>query len=515
MTASLSLQDVANADDQSYDRLGLLLDGLSDDGHVFDVETGSVAPEKRHKIALTYLWLLGYSEANSPTHVKSRDFEKALKRFQSHLGREQSGELDEFCWQALTQLAPFDTESNIQYWFSHDSARPLVSRAVHLRLYSYGLIESLPPRGELRGAKLRRYQKKFSEGLKDFARICSLLGYVEAPLSATLDSQLIALLFDHKKLLHSLPVAGNKLDIKNQHPDYPLEEKKRLRLLKHFTDKLALVELWLLGYDVRPGNIMFDLDNLNQQYDSLKGALKKYARERHIDSSIRKASHFHAWFFADAQNLEPDSADANDDLLASPNLNGILADNKRRKALEKSYQSLGARIIDGVKKAFTWVFNLFRKAVRAIKSLMRNLARTLAKGAFAIYERLKAIMRVVAIGFDYFFTSPVGGSSTDAVYVSKSVDFDFTVVVNPACTRQRVIGFFHKLELRIRAMELGGLIIGQIWQLVKFAIKTAGSILGWLEMLIVLVKLRNWIKRSVALSRESLLLVRELDATAA
>ena len=68
------------------------------------------------------------------------------------------------------------------------------------------------------------------------------------------------------------------------------------------------------------------------------------------------------------------------------------------------------------------------------------------------------------------------------------------------------------LRLRVRAMELGGKIVGQLLALVRMTVGAADALLGWLGLIIALVRLGAWLRRSAHLSAEAFALMTELDA---
>ncbi len=85
------------------------------------------------------------------------------------------------------------------------------------------------------------------------------------------------------------------------------------------------------------------------------------------------------------------------------------------------------------------------------------------------------------------------------------------VFVNSGASQGNVDVFFKILDKLVRAMELGGRIIGSLWTLIRMAIKLSNAVIGWLSLILVAMKFGNWFKSVVGLARESYLLIGEID----
>ena len=193
-------------------------------------------------------------------------------------------------------------------------------------------------------------------------------------------------------------------------------------------------------------------------------------------------------------------------------LNRLLSQPKNLKKLAKAYQSMGARIIDGVKRAIRWVTGMFRKALGVLKKARRNIARVLNHAAIAVYERLKAVVRTMATGFDYVFRPEVTGSDLDVAAIRKRADFDMDVFVDRSAAPESVRRFFDILGKRVRAMDLGAQIFAKLVDLGAIVAVAASAAVAWLTLIIALVKLARWLKKMVVLTEEAFSLIQELDA---
>jgi len=509
LAVELTGADVALESDDSFERLGQSLDGLSDEGHIDDEDGVPAAGERRVRISRTYLWLLGYLKKDNGKGDADSDYSVAVNRFQTDIGLAFGSTLADAGWEALRELAQYDTDTGVTRWLGNDSGRPALERAVHLRLFSYGLIKARPSHKVLTGHKLQKQNKALAAGLDDFRRITSRLRLGDTHFGPGFNVALLQLLFSHNSLIRRIQWKDDGYRVFSGHPDLPLQQTAASKLTKRFVGNLALVELWLLGYEVRPGNFKPDGAHSRERDGTLHAALDKFARDRKLPQANADQIKVAKWFFEEANAIG--DADSGEAAVGDEDLDQILANKAKRTALEKSYKSLGARILDGVKRAVSWVVGIFRRVGRFVKQLARNVARVIHKGVAPIISHLRAMFRVSAIGFSYFFRSPVAGSSIDSVHIRKRADFDMEVFVNSGASQAKVDVFFKILDKLVRAMELGGRIIGSLWTLIRMAIKLSNAVIGWLSLILVAMKFGNWFKSVVGLARESYLLIGEID----
>ena len=507
----IARQQLLVEDPADFGRLGGALDALDSDGHLRDVNATDAEDPRRIVISRTYLVLLGYLRDDNHKDRVDSELQDAVRGFQAEVGREATGAVDDGTWRDLVELAQFDSDTRVATWFDGGEPSPALVRATRLRLFAYGLLADKPDHKRTTGSKLAKAQRALDAALHDFVRVASLLGLSAAPLDATLDVPTLTLLFDHHRLLRGLrPHPGGKgFAVAADHPRFPIDRTRRHRLCLRFIKNLAVVEVWLLGYAVRPGNFKPDASHGREADDSLNGALTEFARDRAIERPGGKKPSLGMWFFEEVQRVEAqgDETDAVDDEL----LDKIVRDRKSVRDLEKSYKSLGARIADGVRRAVGWVATLVRKAWRAVKSVLRNLARVLNQAAFAAYQRLRAVVRAVAEGFEYFFSSVVKGSDPDAVSIHKLADFDMDVVIHPATPDGRILQFFSALAKRVKIMRVGGHIIVEFFEFVSIVVTAATAAAVWLTLVLALVRLGKWLRRVGPLVEEAFRLITELE----
>ena len=502
----LSQADLADPA-QGFTNLALALDDLEASGHIQDDE---LAPDnKRVRIARTYLWLLGYLKDNNEKEQADKKFNAALALYRKEIGRsDASGPINEREWQLLIELAAFVDRPITPSTISEPALHPAVLRAAHVRLFSYALVTSKPNRDPSTFTHTTKSGRALLDALSQFQEVCLLLGIIKQPPPT--QEELLQLLFNHTGIVQGLTPKGRGFAMFQPRPESGLSNTAAGKLSKRFIGNLALVELWLLGYETRPGTFRIDGPHASERSETLHKALKKFALDRNLVQASQRDIAIGAWFFEEAwaiQNKESDES-----AIDEHELDAVLTNHKSMRALEKQYKSLGARIIDGAKRALAWVISGIKKLAKTVVRVVRNIARAINAGASRIYRYLHDIFRVVGMGFDYLTSSPVPGSTPDTVLMHKYVDFDFDVVVNANAPRDNVTEFFEQLDLRVRALELGGQIIGQLWSVLRQVIRLTNAALGWLGLLMSLIKLGNWLRRMANLAQASRQLITEFDA---
>lgn len=498
MSVSFTYRDTDYADATALLKLGQGLDELHTDGYIYDDKAGP-SESKRIRISRTYLWLLGYLKTDNKKSSLDSVLTKALKAFQLDMELAESGSLDDDTWGLLRSLLSYDSDS---------PSLPLnrltpgkLQRAAHVRLFSYGLVNRLPSAPGQSIRNIKNSSKDLQAGLLAFAQVATMLGITKEPLSPDLNNTLIHILFDHNGLVRSMPKEGDIIRYKPPPKTLPLSDREQKKLVTCFLEKLITVEIWLLGYEVRPGNIKTGTVHSREQTGTLKYALGKFASDRNLKRADKSPLHC-TWFFREVEKMQSQSVEA-DETIDDKNLNHLISDKKQMKSLRKQYRNLGARIIDGVKKVVFWVVGFFRKLFRAVKQLIRNIARILHRAALAIYRRLQLIFEAAKMGFRYFFSNPIHGSDPENVYIIKRADFDMDAIINSNARIEKIDAFFSGVDWQVKAMLFSAKIINLIWRILKTVIRVTTAAVDWLGLIIVLVKLKNIIQDSITLSKEA------------
>ncbi|MBF8269666.1 MAG: hypothetical protein HW386_1375 [Gammaproteobacteria bacterium] len=499
---------------QPYARLGEALDELPAQVLVVDdAERKSVA-DKRTAIARTYLFLLGFLESDNSNAAVDSAFTAALREFQQQAGFEPAGQLSAQSWQGLIQLAAFDTSTKIDYWLQTDTRLAVLKRAVQLRLFSFGLVTSAPRPATTHANKQKLRDRELQEGLNQFVRAVALLGLAEADLEPDFSATTLTCLFDQESLVTGLTPEGNRFRIFKQHHFFPCPDKDNARLLKQFISNLAITELWLLGYAVRPGNFKAEGAAGRDQDGSLYSAIRDFCRDHDLESMFRHKQDITLgyWLFEEIKKAHTVAVSAEEELLDDAIINQIAADKNQLAMLGSTYQSLGARLIDGVQRAFMWLAGLIRRIFNAVKQMLCNLARLLHAGAVRVYRRLKSVLFALRDGLEYLFANPIAGSDPEQLYMMHASDFDLDILINRHADNNYIRAYSRQVLLRARVFSLACRIFAGLLELVKLILQGTGAALGWLGLLLALVKLGNWIKNAIRISRETEALMLQIDS---
>lgn len=498
-----------------YAALGGALDDLTERELILDEGASDRVTRVRTGIARTYLFLLGYLQRDNGKRDPDEAYRLALGDFQSDAGLSKSQELNSGTWAALTQLAAFDTPIDVRNWLHNEVKRVALKRAVHLRLFALGLMATPPKPKSRYAAKHQQLEKAFEKGLEQFVRVASLLGLTSDHLQVSLSDSVLRLLFDQDALTGGLRFHGASFRIFEQHPDFPSTKSSNRKIVHLFIKNLANVELWLLGYAARPGNFKPEGPGGRDSEQGLHSALKEFCRDRNLDSRITGNNDIglSAWFFAELgkinaeQNVSQDDEILNEDVIVD-----VLENRKQLRKLEKEYRSLGARLLDGIKRAVRFFRNMFQKFARLVKRVLSNLSRLLHRSALLVYTRLKAVILALREGGEFLFRSIIKGSNPETALLIKDRDFDLVFLANQEANSDRLAKFAASVNLRARIFELACKIVSKLLDIVKFTLRLTGSVLSWMGILLSLPRLWNWVKSVLLISSEAEQLMAALES---
>lgn len=498
-----------------YAALGGALDDLTERELILDEGASDRPTRVRTGIARTYLFLLGYLQKDNGKRDPDAAYRTALRNFQGDAGLSESAELNSGTWAALTQLAAFDTPIDARNWLHSDVKIVALKRAVHLRLFALGLMATPPKPKSRYAAKQLQFEKAFEKGLEQFVRVASLLGLTSDQLQAGLNESLLSLLFDQDALTGGLHFHGSGFRIFDQHPGFRASQDSDSKLVHLFIKNLAKVELWLLGYGVRPGNFKPEGHAGRDNEEGLHSALKEFCRDRNLDSRFTGNNDISlsSWFFAELgkinteQNVSRDDEILNEDVIVD-----VLENRKKLRKLDTEYRSLGARLLDGIKRAVRFFRNLFRKFSRFVKRVLSNLSRLLHRSALLVYRRLKAVILALKEGGEFLFRTIIKGSNPEIALMAKDKDFDLILLANQRADSDQLARFGASVNLRARVFELACKIVSRLLDIVKFSLRLSGSVLSWMGVLLSLPRLWNWVNSVLLISSEAEQLMAALES---
>ncbi|MDX8405512.1 MAG: peptidoglycan-binding domain-containing protein [Mariprofundus sp.] len=446
------------------------------------------------------LFMLGYLEEDHDGVVAlDARLRAAIEYFQQEafgtIRLTADGWVGEQTWAALQQLVSFEESSHLNSWFDRGGKPcPALLRAVHLRLYALGMTGTHPTR-QLNAAGI-------DEALQRFSEVIERLQLVDQPLAPTPTVKTLGLLFDQDGLVARLATAHA-----------PKGYKERLRI-KPFIISMTKVELWLAGYDICPDGYADEEDttftklnalDLSRDIDLTKaltaywghlGAHGKRNLGRSSPGLKARAlvnSAFPDFFLSVHERLKRSAEEplADSDAVYSRLEKEIKKDPTVLQQVWNYIYDFGARIWDGIKRAWHWLKARITDLVSTTEAYLKNLSRLAYHYIRRAYEAVSAVIKGVA-GSISFFTPCVLNIPKEKLKLNKGnctlighdMDFDFRVLVDvkdSAADVQRIVDYVNgKSTLFGISCKLLALLL----ELLKQA-----TFAGWPMLLMALLKL--------------------------
>lgn len=511
----------------AFDQVGAALDEAVAEGYLGS-ETAGLDKEElraRRRVVGGYLFLLGYlakrpptefqaeqvrfgHKRRSPGHAGDGDIQVALTRFQQDAGLEEDSKAGPETWEALQQLASFEHRIEIRRWLNRDRPGEVLWRAVYLRLFALGLTK-LPPRTDSRlASKQSQSEREVREGLAAFVRLVGLLRPEGPALSASFDAATLEVLFDQQGLC----VLAR---------DYFAGAGQKQEPALSFLRDVARVELWLYGYNVDIGNFkrkgpFLQPDRFTQSFASaMEDFCEDHGKDKDFSArSKRDEAAVLAWFFKHLVALDLGAPSEEDPSEADRVVERVLANDQTRSGVRGTIRTLGARLWDGISRAWNWlksVFkNLFTKVKRVAKRIVTNLSRFVKSAALKVFSYVKAAVRTVIDGINFLKEKLLRGSDPEHMMVFHDGDWDFEVFVNARADDAVVENLTARLNLRADVFALGAKILGRLISLFLSTLR-AGVATGWFAVMLALVRIYKSFAQLKDFSKRALGLMSELD----
>ncbi|MEM9303121.1 MAG: hypothetical protein AAGE01_13475 [Pseudomonadota bacterium] len=470
--------------------LGRALDDGVTEG-VLPTEGEPVGAELR--AARTWLFLLGYLKRDTESDSLDREFLVGLNAFRAEAAIGDGSATNQFETESLTALMrmvcfelPTD-HGGFQLANGHRFAKLLPgsrasTRAIALRLYALDLLARPPRFGERHDELLARTEA----GIRRFSAVSALLGFRPSPSAVTANT--VAALFDFEAMLARLRTGQGPFV---SHPDRTSPRKRRRddELANRVVDALARIELWLVGYLARPRRHLWPRDNANR---SLPSALRAFWRDRPESDRppSRELEAVDRRFFVSIAALG--SSDAQSDALEDDELQAALEqDHELAKAVRKESRSIGARLLDGLKRAARFVLGWFRSKLRKLIALARSLAGLLVRRVRRVFADVRLVLYALRDSWRFLIRKPVPGSSVDQLLVLHDKDFDFVLLqdIEADVDAVRVMG--RRLSLTARMMAGSSRFVSLLLNAVITLAKRSG-IGGWFGVVLVLANVHHW-----------------------
>jgi hypothetical protein len=484
----------------SYAQLAAALDDGVEAGVLID-------PESRRGIELatarTWLFLLGYLRDDNGRRVLDDSMRSAVTAFCRESGmRPPANGFDESVLATLARLLTFDElqppksgkgRTVTDRFAGFDPSGMVLRRAVQVRLYALDLVDRLPGKTP--------NPAQIEEGLERFIRVRRLLRL--DPVSGQLDRQTVDALFDHDQAVQRLREEKHSLTLAHPAGSSGPSRSRNRKLVKKFVNAIGRIELWLIGYLVRPRDGMAVRDATNR---NLPMAMKAFWRDQPEDvrPARERRGDLNGLFFDRVQAvMQADESD--DEKMDRALYRSVLDDAELARKVRDETRRLGARIIDGVRRVARFMFGWIRKKLGGLVALARNLASVLCDKVRLVFDSVREVVLSIGDSWRYLVRKPSPGSDPRHLIMLHDGDFDFSLLVNARADPGRVRSISAGVASMARVFAATTRLIDLLVSAFLDVIRKAG-IGGWFGVLLALLSIRQRLGEIVELVR----LIRQL-----
>jgi hypothetical protein len=488
----------------TYSRLAAALDEgvekgvLADDSLVQGIELAA---------ARTWLFLLGYIKDDNKRRVPDTQFQTGLERFCIDAGLDppESGLTADIVnvLKRLLSFEPYLPDGNgygirpSGRFDEFDLQGPLMQRALTVRLYALDFTRKLP-RKEPDNAVIER-------GFKKLAKVYSLLQL--GSFAAGVNREAVHALFNHSRVLERLCREKHSLTIAHPAGSRTQQRRENKALVKSHVKAVCRIELWLIGYLSRPREKMWPRDSANR---SLPAAMRAFWRDQ---PEAERPSRAHIedinGFFFDRVQTVIENVDGDDRLQDGELQQKLLDDPELARKVRRETESLGSRLIDGIRRVARFITGWIRKKLGGLIALARNIASVLANKIRNVFSAVRDVIFSIGDSWRYLTSKPVPGSDPRHLVMVHDKDFDFLVFANARADPERVQEISRSVAAIARLFSFSCRLVDQLIGAVISIAKKAGMG-GWFGVALALLSFRERlgeIKQVVQLIREQRALI--------
>ena len=386
---------------------------------------------------------LGYLAADSEEDNIDYALRTAIRQFQQEAGLTMDGWVGMQTWQALQELFAFEPPTELRRWLEGDSVTPALHRAVHLRLFTFGLLEG----------RSQASLDPIADGLREWERVLQLLG-AEATLAdgAELPIALLSRLFDLDRLFQD--IASNRATIRARLMTGAPADRA---LLRRFLTCFVKIQLWLLGYeDIQPDGLPTPItrrrvinvvsSQMRYHYSPLYRAIREFWSDQGLSRKHGTIPQILLRTISGLAAVNTDERDAADERRSQAK-EMVATLEKTDEGLDKQWRemSLGGRIWDGAKRLWRFLWGLIRRAVSQIVKKFRQIIRAAYQAAADAFSLLHRGFRIFADTVDLLFSREIPGSSEE-IAMYHDHDHDFKVFMSSTASTASVSSFFEQLR---------------------------------------------------------------------
>jgi hypothetical protein len=458
------------------------------------LEIGRNASDSR-----SYIWALrsrlialGYlgKEDNQDIAEADSRFVKAVRRFQRDVGDPQillDGWAGPVTWRALQCLVSFEDKQEPLHWpvETDYASSPAIARAAYLRLWVMGFFDNWKRHRLRRGIDPTLKNPACRRAYEKFWRFATRLGLAVPSPDRQLEfsRESLCCLFDHDGIVAALG-------------------SERFDRMSDFTDQLeaiARIELWLHGFDCEPGpperrSRRRGPPGKSRRRVRLVGqdaAIEDFWKANDPDRShpIGVGRALFAEFSKELEESRPSAAQYDAAIRKIDQL-----DEDDRNILEERLAGLASLIWDGMKRLVKTLWRFIRGAIRSVGTMLKNLARLVARESRRFFHLVVRAVDVVQAGVDYLKHTIYPAMLPQPVIIARGGDFDHNMLIAPGGIREVGGPLLHYRQFAAH-FNAGCVIIGELLfalrEVLTMATRSLAGPVAWLRALLSLGRIRE------------------------
>lgn len=454
--------------------------------------------QSRIKTIRNRLFILGYLEKDTGRGNLDEQLKDAIEAFQKEAGLTPDrwvGEKE--TWPALQELVSFETPINLLRWFNSSKPKPALRRAIALRLFVLGLKKERPNYPD----------EDIETGLRAFGRIWQVLNLGETQSQPGLNLEWLGLLFDMDGITKRLSEVRAPL------------KKEELAEVHSLVLNAAKIELWLMGYPVRPDGYDLQKREITQpgpdgltkldvwmksktvtQYYAIKRRIKfqKALQQFWMDhgKDDKTADELSVQFL---ENFPKFFQMVNEGLQAAKDLSDVHRQNDLEEFIKdrrdqipsvwREVRKIGARIWDGIRRVWGWFKRMVTTFKNKVLEIGTNLSRIIYDFALNSFTVVANVIKSIGSTIEFIIKPLMPGSNAEHVVFFRDLDFDLKVVINGFADAKQVVDCCEVLKWKTRLFAFGCHVIGTFVSLLIDAFKNTWT--AYFGLVFALIKLRR------------------------
>jgi hypothetical protein len=214
-------------------------------------------------------------------------------------------------------------------------------------------------------------------------------------------------------------------------------------------------------------------------------------------------------FFFDRVQVVMESVAADENLQDAELQQKLLNDPVLARKVKRETESLGSRLIDGIRRVARFITGWIRNGLGGLIALARNIASVLANKARNVFTAVRDVVFSIGDSWKFLTSKPLPGSDPQHLVMIHDRDFDFLLLVNPQAKPDKVLSISNTVAAMARLFSYTARLVDQLVSAFINIAKKAG-IGGWFGAVLAMLSFRSRlveIKDVLRLMREQRVLI--------